>query len=157
MLVTGYILDTNVFNALLDGDLDLSLFIGKRVYVAHLQEDELANTPDTVRRDALLALATRLVAEPIPTSSAVWDVSKFGQAKWTKRNSLFEKIRSKIRAEDASAGKKLRPQNQTRDALLGETAIREGLTLVTNDKGLTAVVRACGGAVVSLLEFSSEG
>jgi predicted nucleic acid-binding protein len=153
--VTGYILDTKVFNALLDGELELSLFAEKRICVVHPQQDELANTPDPVRREALLAVARKLGAEPIATSSAVWGVSKFDQAKWTKSDGLFDRIRSEIEEVDASAGKQLRPQNQSRDALLGETAIREGLTLVTNDKGLTAVVRAHGGKVVSLVEFSS--
>jgi len=48
-----YLLDTNVFNDVLDGKISLSKLAGRRVFATHIQHDELNNTPNQQRRAAL--------------------------------------------------------------------------------------------------------
>ena len=51
------------------------------VIATHVQFDELSATPDLSRRAKLLRIYQFLVKE-VPTSGAVWGVSKWGQAKY---------------------------------------------------------------------------
>jgi hypothetical protein len=51
------------------------------VIATHVQFDELSATPDLSRRTRLLRIYQFLVKE-VPTSGAVWGVSKWGQAKY---------------------------------------------------------------------------
>jgi hypothetical protein len=48
--------------------------------------------------------------------------------------------------------KKKRSPNQERDAQIAETAIKGGLTLVSEDKNLRDVVQSFGGKAISLTE-----
>lgn len=46
--MAAFLLDTKVFNAVLDGELATSVFGGREIFAAHVQWDELGdtNTPD---------------------------------------------------------------------------------------------------------------
>lgn len=151
----GFILDTNVFNAVADETIDLSVIAGRTIYAIHVQIDELSSTPDPERRHALLAAFQRIGADDVPTTSMVWGVSRWGRASWGG-SEVLHKLHDAVRTADAQAKKKVSPQNQLRDALLGETAIQKGLYLVTADKGLREAVVSLGGKAVSLEEFSAS-
>lgn len=107
-----YMLDTNVFNHVLDGKVDVSALAGKDLVATHIQRDELTNTKDQVRRAALLEVFNELTPDQavtssavadisvadgaaasvggvVPSETAIWGVSRWGQAKWPLLNSKW--------------------------------------------------------------------
>lgn len=159
----AFLLDTNVFNHVLDGTIDVTLLKGKRLLATHVQRDELANTKDTVRRDALLSTFEFVIAEQapttafvvgisvvggacasasgvVPTESAVWGVSRWGAAKWGREDDIFSAMRKELDALNKRKG------NNVQDILIAETAVRNGWVLITSDADLFAVVTKFGGS-----------
>ena len=103
-------LDTNVFNHLLDGRIDGDVLVGAKLYVTHVQHDKINKTGDTARRAALLEMVAIVMGERVVTSSSIadvsaadyagasaevatesaaWGVSKWGQAKWGSARTCF--------------------------------------------------------------------
>jgi hypothetical protein len=74
--------DTNIFNAILDGNVDLTPCLNRTtLYVTHIQHDELAATRNEVRRNKLLAVFQAANGRRVPTESMVWDVSNWDESK----------------------------------------------------------------------------
>ena len=155
----GFMFDTVAFNRALDfedcaAQLAESSGKGLRLFATHVQLDELKNTRDPDRRDKLIEIFELLVAEGgdaeqsgrISTESAVWNVSRWGQAKWGSSDSLYQPILAdlnKFKSKD----------NNKQDALISETAIENNLVLVTDDKNLAEVTRRHGGEAISFGDF----
>ncbi|MGA2392715.1 MAG: hypothetical protein ABSH03_05090 [Candidatus Lustribacter sp.] len=77
-----------------------------------------------------------LKVKKIPTSAAIWDVSKFGQAKWGGG------------AGPVTVGDVLKGNpKDAEDALIAATASVEADVFVTNDGNLTNRVLACGSTL----------
>jgi predicted nucleic acid-binding protein len=146
-----YLLDTNVFNDVLDGKIPLSRLAGRRLFATHIQRDELNNTPDQQRRAALAECFERVAAEELSTSGAMLDVSRWDQGEWND-DDLLDKMSPVLTDLDKRAGKKRRADNQARDLLIAATAIKKNLTLVTNDANLKDVVERFGGRAVRMTE-----
>jgi len=142
-----YILDTNVFNQVLDGEIDVKRFQGNKLFATHVQFDELQETPDSVRREKLVSVFTWIGPKQIPTESAVWGVSKWGEVKWSDGVKFFETILARLKELDIRSKKTKKPKNQSRDILIAVTAIKQKLVLITNDKNLTIVTQEFGGQV----------
>ena len=162
--------DTNIFNRIVERRFDLNdLPEGVEAYVTHVQRDELEATPDDFRekRIELLKLFSgifqeRLPAESavvgvsrvrecrvggnfIPAESVVWDVSRWGESKWSSEcESLYDQILNKLKKCDSNPNK---VQSHIRDALISETAIKNGITLITEDQNLHAIVNEFGSAL----------
>ncbi|MGC1180884.1 MAG: hypothetical protein WA884_18130 [Methyloceanibacter sp.] len=149
----GYMFDTVIFNKFADGELWLRDIGHRRVIATHVQHDELSNTERTDRKNLLLAAFESVAPESLPTSSAVWDLSKWDKARWPSPGSIYNKLLAQIQLLDKKAKKKSHPGNQERDALIAETAIKERLVLVTNDASLGYAARAFGCKVITLEEF----
>ena len=66
----------------------------------------------------------------VPTPSAVYGVSEYGQANYT--------------------------QNNVQDALIAETAIKAGHVLITDDRDLQTVTTQFGGRCLSVAELMAE-
>src|SRR5262245_51239664 len=152
--MNSYMFDTNIFNHILDGEIDFSLYIGKaNFYATHIQHDEMLRTKDSFRRESLIKIFTKVLQDKvptesfvlgvtrldegklggeniIPTESAVYGVSKYGLAKYTSNDNLCEPI--KIELDKINKSK----SNNIHDALIGETCLKNNLTLVTHDKDL---------------------
>lgn len=162
-LAPGCMLDTNVFNDLLDGKIDLAALKGRTLFATHVQRDEIGKTKDMQRKAELLAVFEELIPQQqptssavadisvadgcgasssgeVPTESAIWDISRFGQAKWGADDNIFEGMRRELDA--LNKGKR----NNAEDILIAETALRNGLVLLTADKALQEVMRKYGGA-----------
>lgn len=149
--MTKYMLDTNIFNRVLDGDIPVEDFQDLHVFATHVQLDELNATKDTARAAALLNVFKRIEPEVVVTSSAAWDVSKWDQASWSAEDSLSQKILGRLRELDAETGKTHRdPNNAVRDALIAETVIRNRVILISEDRNLRRVVEEFGGHAVEL-------
>ena len=159
----AYMLDTNVFNHVLEGKIDVANLKGLRLMATHIQRDELGNTPDQTKREALLSIFESLTVERapttsavvgisvvgaacpgssgiVPTESAVWGISRWGAAKWTAANDTFTGMRQEL---DALNKKK---RNNGQDILIAETSVLNGWVLITSDSDLFFVVTKYGGA-----------
>jgi len=162
--------DTCAFNHVLDQNLDLEKVKSKgQLFVTHIQRDELNNCKNEERRNLLLQIFIELQDEdaptescvldvsrldqaklsggPVPTSSAVWDVSRWDEAMWTDpANSLYETIKNEL-------DRIKKKPNNIQDALIGETALKNKYTFVTDDNDLYNVMKKYACQVMTLSEF----
>jgi predicted nucleic acid-binding protein len=147
-----YMLDTNVFNDLLDQKISPSLFAGHDVISTGIQLDELKATQRDERRASLIKVFNGLAPVQTPASSFALDIegAGFGQAYWNDQTGRFEDMLASLQAKDG----KDKGKNQLRDILIAETAIKNGATLVTRDSNLRKVVAEFGGHVASLEDLS---
>lgn len=140
-----YIFDTNIFDDIVNEKLKISdiakykNFKKVKIYVTHIQIDEINKCSDVDKRARLNIFMVKIRPILIPTSSCAFDISRFDESKFGD-GIIFNKIkRGNIK--------------NVEDALIGETAIKEGITLVTNDKRLMNIVMELGGNAISLNEF----
>lgn len=146
--MSGYIFDTNIFNRIVDGEIDAAALSGKAdLFATHIVLNELQRTRRHERRERLLKVFEALDPKRIPTESAVWGVSEWGAAKWTADDNLYQYLLEGLNAENG--GK----PNNTHDALIAETAICNDLTLVTEDRDLAKVAANHGAVVVDFQVF----
>jgi hypothetical protein len=132
------VLDTNAFNAVLDGKLDLAKIApGGNFFATHVQLDELRACPSP-RRGLLVAQFHAIAPVVVRTETAVWGVSAWDGAKWGE-GPHFSALKAALDAKNN--GKR----NNTKDALIGEAAMVHGHTLITSDRDLSDVVFARDG------------
>ncbi|WP_126456000.1 hypothetical protein [Sulfuriflexus mobilis] len=144
-------LDTTVFNHILRDGIELDgLPHDKRLFATHVQPNEIQNTSNDKLRNELLNVFSDVATEKVPTSSAVWDVSEYGEAEWGSEDGVFEALLSTLNKMNKNK------KNNSRDILIAETAIRHNMTLVTDDADLSATVNKHNGSVITLQEFISE-
>ena len=172
--MSSYMFDTNIFNHILEGMAGLTGFVDRaKFYATHVQIDELKKTSNEGKRIALLRIfeevtngrvptesfvlgASRLDEaklggeQLVPTESAVWGVSRYGQCKYTASDNLYEPLKSKL-----DAANKAQPNN-VQDALIGETAIKNGFTLVTHDRDLFWATTEFGGACSNIYQVLKD-
>ena len=138
----SHILDTNIFNWLREGRLQIGDLPASRPYIAtNVQISELNKTKNEAIRSQLLEIFTALTPEIYPTETFVADVScvdidKLGGGE------LYEKLRAALNLLNDSK------QNNIQDALIGEVALLQGLTLITADGDFAKVVQEHGGVVI---------
>lgn len=138
------ILDSNVFDNLLSGkislnDLDIN---NNEIFITHIQVDEINECTDKFKRASLFNLLTEIRPEKIPTETFALGLSKFGNAKLGDAI-LFQKLRNSN-------------LNHSKDALIGETAIKQNLILITNDKRLKNKVNELGGTAMNIEEYKNQ-
>jgi hypothetical protein len=145
--VNGFILDTNVFNRAVDGGIRLpDLPSDLQYFATHVQLDELTATKDEIRRNALLEQFVAVGPMPLPTESFVYDVSRWDLAKWGD-GILFPQIKALLDARNHAKS------SNTQDALVAETAIKNSLTLVSEDSDLLQVVSQIGGSAIRVSQI----
>jgi hypothetical protein len=108
----------------------------------HVQEDELAATPNAVRRETLLRVFRKLDQQRIATSAMSWDHSKWGEAKWGSGG-------GQIRVEHIQKGH----PRQSKDALIGTSASADADVLVTNEKRTLPNRIAARGTMLKVWTF----
>lgn len=140
------LLDTNIFNAILDGSVRPETFAGYDLIATHIQQDEIAKTPNIIRRTELEGFFKSVVKERVPTSALVFGVSKWGQAKWGN-SKLFTKMLARLKQLDAQSKKSPRRYNQENDILIAITAVCDRLALASSDSNLRKVVSEFGGEI----------
>jgi hypothetical protein len=147
----AYMLDANVFNDVLDGNVLLPPFIRRHLLlVTGIQPNELRATRNPERRAALLAVYEEISPTPVPASSLAFDIegAGFDQAYWNDGSGNFEKMFARLQVLDKKPGKKKNDSNQMRDTLIAETAIKNGAILITGDSNLRIVVSEFGGQAI---------
>ena len=144
MMSIKFMFDTNIFDAILDGQVAVDQFPKEAKYfVTHIQKDEIEAIvdPDKLDRKAkLLKTFNSLEQTKVLTESAVFDVSKWDECKFTAEDNLIEELRKGNLAH-------------TEDALIGETAIRNEYILVTNDPRFLKRVQELGGKAITFEQF----
>lgn len=145
----NYMLDTNVFNAVLDGKVLPDSLVSGRLLVTGVQAAELRATGRPERRAALLAVYEEIGPTSLPASSFALDIegTGFDQAYWNDGSGNFESMLARLRQLDPE---NKRAANQVRDILIAETAIKNGATLVSGDSNLRQVVSEFGGNAIDL-------
>jgi predicted nucleic acid-binding protein len=143
----SYMLDTNVFNGVLDGRALPPSLANQRLLVTGIQADELRATEKPERRASLLAICEEILPTSLPASSFAFGIegAGFGQAYWNDGSGNFEKMLTRLRQLDP---KNKSAQNQMRDILIAETAIKNEATLVSGDSNLRQVVSEFGGNAI---------
>ena len=149
------IFDSNVFDDIIAGRLDVSVLIRKRVkiqkwyadrgkrvkiYITHIQKDELAACRNEQRRTQLLQCMASIGVHTLPTESFCIGVSRIGEARISDGSDLIRKL---------EGGNPVHIQ----DALIGETAIKNALTVITNDDRFKKRIAAQGGQALTTEEF----
>jgi predicted nucleic acid-binding protein len=155
--MTAYMLDTNVFNELLDGHVSIDAFRVRRLVATHVQLDELRATKNSKRAADLLSTFKEIAPRMGSTASAVWDVSNSDQSTWSAEDSVFENMLARLHQLNADSCKTHRdPKNPTRDVLIAHTAININATLISDDAQLRELVSEFGGRAISVRDAGSE-
>lgn len=146
----GFLLDTNVFNHVIEGKIQLSALPSEfSIFVTHVQRDELdrwnpKSDAEFQKKMQVTDLFTSLPDAIIPTETTVLGISVLGQSKLgdgEKYRKIFEYLEA-LKPKRVAA-------NQA-DALIGEVALEVGLELVTGDGDLRDIVVSLGGVVRDL-------
>ena len=138
-----YVVDTNVFNWLVDGRIDLGALPSNAELVAtHVQIDEINRTTDTERRAQLFLRFAKIAPKILPTESGVWGASRWGESKWSDGRRLKSII--------AALDERRKKTNNQEDALIGEVAMANDYGLITADRHLAEVMKERNVSVVLL-------
>jgi hypothetical protein len=117
-------LDTNIFNRVVEEKLYASTLDGCRVFATPVQVRELSATTNADKRKRLLsAFETLEPKEVIP--SAVWDDGNWDHATFSSEDGLYEKLSERLSELDARDKKKRGTEfNLSRDVRIAEASIR---------------------------------
>jgi rRNA-processing protein FCF1 len=109
--------------------------------ITHIQVDEINKTKDEERRARLLIMQAALHCRLLPTETLVLSISRLGQAKLGD-GKLLTVIKAELDMLNGGKG------NNIRDALIAESAIANGYTLLTADQDLRSATEKHGGKVI---------
>lgn len=141
----NFLLDTNIFNWLIDGRIGKAqLPAGGKLFVTHLQIDEMNRTSDEDRRARLTLTLATTIDDVVPTESTIIGVSRLDYCKLGD-GAICESVRTAL---DGRNGNR---RSNVQDALIAEVAILTRHTLVTADGDLADVAREHG---CDVLQFS---
>lgn len=149
----SYMFDTNIFNRILDGVVEITKFYEKaHFYATHVQLDELKATSNAHRRQELISVFEEVAGNnKVPTESFVLGVSRLDEAKLgDEENDLYSKIKAEIDKRNKNKS------NNIQDALIAETTIKNKITLITEDTDLLAVTKSFRGKCASINEMLAE-
>ena len=143
-----YMLDTTVFNDVLDQKIDLSPYPSGHLLVTAVQEHELRDTKDPDRRSKLLGVFKDIAPAILTASSACFDIAGagFDEAHWNDGSGRFEAMLSRLQA--LTNRRKSRLPNQIKDIVIAETAIKNNAVLISQDGNLRIVVIEHGGEAI---------
>jgi hypothetical protein len=147
----SFILDTSAINWIADRQFGAEYWKGfqGRLFITHVQLDEIERTSNQVRREQLLAVTRFVQAAKLPTHTPIWDDVPWDESFWPKDDRLYESILDAIVMADIESKKRSNQKlNRSRDARIVETAIRDQLVLVTTDPEMHKVTLAFGGTSV---------
>ena len=121
------IFDSHIFDSILDGNPSVGKIVdskskGFEYYITHIQVGELSNCPEADKRTKLSLIKTKIAPILIPTDSFIVGTSRLGNARLGDGEIFNDIIKTSENKEKF-----------INDALIGETAIKGGFTLITND------------------------
>jgi len=132
-----YVLDTNIFNRVLDGKFELSAVVdAEQFVVTNVQRSELEATRNKDRRESLMRKFTETAADSVATESFCFDVKGSGldESKWPDDETRLDSLKSSLDS--------IKPKpNNIQDALIAEVALVNHYGLVTADRNLAEVAK----------------
>lgn len=144
----GYMLDTNIFNRLVDGRLVISdLPSDDEFFATSIQIQELNATSNESRRTALTGKFSEVSPKIDLIKTSLWGYASYGESAWGAVGDHFEKIKTELDLLN-----KCKPNNPA-DALIGEVSLSNHHTLITTDKHLAEVVERHGGKVIKVEDY----
>jgi predicted nucleic acid-binding protein len=148
-----YMLDTNVFNDVLDGKISPMALTGHRLLVIGVQLAELNATRNSARRADLRAVFEEISPSNERAASFAWGIEGAGwdEAYWNDGSGNFQRIFARLAELDFQKKKDRGDLNKMRDILIAETAIKNHAVLVTRDCNLRRVVSEFGGRAIERL------
>lgn len=149
-------LDTNIFNLVCDGEIDPKAFKAHQLISTHVQFDELNRTKCTSRRDDLRQHFEIIAPATVPTENFVLDISQWDWIKWPDEDSNYQSMLDRLRELDKKSKKKCKLDNQRRDILIAETAVKSNCVLVSDDGNLRAVTEEFGGSAWSPSDLKTK-
>ena len=136
----GYLLDTNIFNQLVDGRISFSEIPNDAPLLAtYLQFQEIGNTKRPERREVLQRKFQEVNPQTVPVETSLWGVTPYGQGKYGGGSELFKALL--VALDSKNNGKK----NNYADALIAEVTIVNSYTLITSDQYLADLVVSKSG------------
>ena len=137
----SYMLDTNVFNKIIDEVITLNDLPSDAPFLATpIQFVEINKTSDKARRLILLEKFHELVVVSLNIKTTLWGYSGWGEGAWDA-TVCYQPLK------DALDARKMK-LNNVEDALIAEVALVEGHILITADRILADVFRECLGQVI---------
>lgn len=137
-----YMLDTNVFDYIVDEDLKMDVADAVELFVTNVQVSEIKNVPDDDRRMRLQRALKSLPHTELVVSSPFWEDALHwnDDAVWQDEpSSEYEVIRGK--------------SNANRDSLIVEKANSSDMVLVTSDRRCGKSANRVGVKVLSAADF----
>ena len=133
----NYMIDTCIFNYLIDGFCTVNDLPSGKYYITHIQRDELAEAPDPIRRQVLEEQLNVVQAKKILTNIIVSGLSRSGEASCGDCH-FYNIILSKL-------DKLKKKNNNYKDAMIGDTAIQNNFHLITGDLNFSKVMETIWG------------
>ena len=141
-MLKRYVLDTNIFNRVVEGILAVTDLPSDGVFCAsEVQINEIGKTTDPVKRTQLEDTFQKIGPRISVRKTTPWDYDGWGTGEWSQEGKYFNKILSKLQ----SVHKKDKFESDVRDALIGEISITENCILISTDKDLVAAVKEIDG------------
>lgn len=140
-----YIFDSHVFDALFKKDLNIddlekAKSRGDRFYITHIQVDEINDCANKDKRAILNLFMLKVAPKVVPTESFIIGRSRLGEAKLGTAG-YYEKLRGGS-------------VKHIEDALIGEVAIKNNMTLITDDNQLRRNVNKLNGNAISIADYN---
>lgn len=111
-----------------------------QLITTHIQRDQIEAISDTQKRAEVENI--HVSATQVATHGAVWNLSKWNEARFANEGEL-----------DKFLGSKIRNNRNLTDALIGLTALKDGNILITDDKSLGKRCQAQGVQVMRSEQF----
>lgn len=124
-------LDTNIFNMLMSGSLQVTdLPSDGCFYATYVQREEINRTSNADIRRRLVDTFNAVTHEVAPVETALFGVTPFNEGKYGGGSETYQTLLRLLDMRNASR------QNNFCDVLIAETAIANNMTLITSDGDL---------------------
>lgn len=144
------ILDTNVFNHLVKGEISYKR-IPKHFSLFVIPSQKIELDKWNPRTEAEMALKERALADlneitdaVLPPKTGVWGFFGWGAVPWGAKGKYYDEIFKRL-SQNRRKG-----DSNIHDALIGEAALTYQLELITDDGLLAQIVKDLGGNAFSL-------
>lgn len=135
-----YLLDTNIFNQLVDGRISFADLPSDGPFLAtYLQMQEIGNTKRQERREVLQSKFQEINPQTVAVETSLWGVTPYGEGKYGGDSDLFKSLLVELDAKNNAK------KNNYADVLIAEVTIVNGHTLITADQDLADLVEGRNG------------
>ena len=140
-----YFLDTNVFDYILDYNVELTRLLKIGIfYTSNVQYSELQNVKNEHRRHNLMKLYNCLPQKKLLLESGIW----LDELHWDEEQIWIDEI-----GDTVISLTKNNINKPWKDSLIAEIAKNNQLIIVTNDKGFQVKAKGINIQALSVVEF----